>query len=68
VGDIVQVDFGKGEGLSHTMVVTKKRDSDGMIYLAAHTISHLEMPVYNLKANYPDVKIYTWKLRDTYYY
>ncbi|NJM67259.1 MAG: hypothetical protein HC851_17075 [Acaryochloris sp. RU_4_1] len=31
VGDIVQVDFGEGEGLSHTMVVTSRRSDDGMI-------------------------------------
>jgi hypothetical protein len=68
MGDIVQVDFGLGEGLSHTMVVTYRRPSDGMIYLTAHTNPHFEMPIYDIRAKYPNSKFYTWKLTDRYDY
>jgi hypothetical protein len=68
VGDIVQVDWGKGEGLSHTMIVSRKRASDGMVYLTGHTNPHLEMPVYDILANYRDAKLFTWKVNDSYVY
>ncbi|UJB72889.1 amidase domain-containing protein (plasmid) [Acaryochloris sp. 'Moss Beach'] len=45
IGDIVQVGFGNGEGLSHTMVVTRRRASDGMMYLTGHTNPRYLMPM-----------------------
>jgi Putative amidase domain len=67
MGDIVQVDWGKGEGLSHTMVVTKRR-ADGMIYLTGHSIPHFELPVYDIVARFPSAKLFTWKLADSFKY
>ncbi len=64
-GDIVQVDFNQGEGLSHTMVVTMRRD-DGMIFLAGHTIPHYMIPIYDIQARYPGSKFYTWKLQNEF--
>jgi hypothetical protein len=60
VGDIVQVDFGGGV-ISHTMIVTYKRQSDSMIYLTGHTNPRLQMPVYDIIIN-PKNRLYTWKL------
>jgi Putative amidase domain len=64
-GDIVHVDFNKGEGLSHTMIVTFRRD-DGMIFLAGHTKPHYMMPIYDIQANYPGAKFYTWQLQNEF--
>jgi hypothetical protein len=66
IGDIVQVDFGQGSGLSHTMLVTHKRSSDGMIYLAGHTKAHYQMPIYDLQSKYPNLKVYAWRLASLY--
>lgn len=67
-GDVVQVDFGKGEGVSHTMIVTYRRTDDGMIYLIGHTNPHYLLPIYDIQANFPNAKFYTWKLANSYTY
>ena len=74
LGDVVQVDFGRGEKLSHTMIVSWKRESDGAIFLSGHTIPHLYYAVSDIFATFkPDSnrgwttpKIYAWHLADTY--
>ena len=44
VGDILQMDFGGGGHIGHTMVVTKK--TAGNIYLSYHTSDHLDEPFW----------------------
>jgi Putative amidase domain len=68
VGDIVQIDFGKGQGLSHTMVVSKKRSTDGMIYLTGHSNPSFELPVYDILAATPNAQLFTWKLANSFNY
>jgi hypothetical protein len=65
---IVQFDWGDGHGISHTMVVSQKRTSDGMIYLSGHDDDHFLDPIYNILSEHPDAKVYAWKLRDEYFY
>jgi hypothetical protein len=67
IGDVVQVDFGCGSLLSHTMIVTDKRASDGMIYLTGHTQPRLSLPVYDIISSKPCgvvPKLYVWQLKN----
>jgi Putative amidase domain len=64
-GDIVQVDLNHGEGLSHTMVVTLRKDN-GTIFLAAHTKPHYMIPIYDIQANNPGAKFFTWQMQNEF--
>jgi hypothetical protein len=64
-GDIIHLDFGNGNGIYHTMIVTTK-SSTGEILVSYHTNDTYLKPISQLIAAYPQGKFYTWKLKDSY--
>jgi hypothetical protein len=64
-GDIIFVDFGYGEGITHTMIVTAK-SSTGEILVSYHSNDTYLKPMSSFIAENTKSKFFTWKLKDSY--
>lgn len=65
VGDIIQVDWGDGEGTSHTMIVSTK-NNDGTIYVSYHSNDTLDRQLSDIVSSFPNASFYAWHINDSF--
>ena len=65
VGDIINVNWGTGEGISHSMMVSTKY-SDGTIFVSYHSNNTLDKPLYDLVGSFPNASFYAWHINDSF--
>lgn len=65
VGDIIQVNFGQGEGLSHSMVVSTKKN-DGTILVSYHSTDTLDRSLQDIINSSPAASFYAWHINDSF--